>query len=224
MSARTDEWLESLPVPGRPDEFDAKALLAGIGVTVPRGVRLAPGFAVAAPPFLAPWVAKVCSADVLHKTDRGGVLLGLDAASLPGAVAELRHRFPGAAVLVEEQLASRGGELIVGALVDANLGPAVMLGAGGILTELYRDVTFRLAPFGEAEAARMIKELTLAPLFEGFRGFSLPAGERAQVLVRVGALTEELGPRLAQLDINPLVFVRDRFVALDAKLVLAPRP
>jgi acetate---CoA ligase (ADP-forming) subunit beta len=223
MSARTDAWIENLAVPRRPDEFEVKALLSQTGVPVPRGLRLDPAAKVAVPDFPAPYVAKVCSADVLHKTDRGGVVLGLDAASLPGAVAKLRESFPGARVLVEEQLRIQGSELIVGGLVDANLGPAVMLGAGGILTELYRDVTFRLAPFGEAEARRMIEDLKISPLFEGFRGIRLPADELARTLVRVGELALELGPDFEQLDLNPLVFAGDRFVALDAKLILAPR-
>jgi len=223
MSARTDKWISGLAVPGRPDEFEVKALLAEAGVPVPRGVRIRAGEAIPALPFQAPFVAKVCSAEVLHKTDRGGVMLGLDAKSLPIAVEELRRLFPGASVLVEEQLRIRGGELIVGALLDPSLGPAVMLGAGGIFTELYRDVTFRLAPFDEAEAMRMIGELKIAPLFEGFRGFRLPADALSKSLADVAALVMELGASFEQLDINPLVFAEDRFVALDAKLVLLPR-
>lgn len=220
MSGRFDDWFAGLSAPGRPDEFEVKALLARCGIATPRGVRFAPGEPFAAPDFDGPYVAKVCSGEILHKTDQGGVVLHLDRATLPGAVDALRERFPGAGVLVEEMVRFSGTEFIVGALVDAAFGPAVMVGAGGILTELYRDVTFRLAPLDVTEAGRMLDELTVSPVLRGFRNLGLDREGLAETIAAVGELVVELGERFGQLDLNPLVYTGERWVALDGKLVL----
>ena len=147
-----------------------------------------------------------CAGEALWLADEVGSLLAFN------------HAF---AALVEEQLSPRGPELIIGALVDPDFGPAVMVGAGGILTELYRDVSFRLAPCDAEEARDMLGELAVAPLFAGFRGIALDADALARVIVAAGQLAVELGPSFSQLDINPIVSVGNGFVALDAKLVLA---
>jgi len=165
-------------------------------------------------------VLKVCSPDILHKTEHGGVVLGVDAARLAAEVTAMRGRFPGQAILVEEQVRIQGSECIVGALVDEEFGPAVMVGAGGILTELYRDIAFRLAPCSVGEAHRMIAELKIAPLFKGFRGITLDAEGLARTIAAVADLTLDLGTSFSQLDLNPLGFVGDGWVTLDAKLVL----
>jgi len=88
-------------------------------------------------------------------------------------VAEVRDRFPGAAVLVEEMVAHGGIELIVGAFLDPELGPCVMVGAGGILAELQQDVAFRLLPCTRTDAQQMIDELVIAPVFWGYRGIGV---------------------------------------------------
>ncbi len=220
--SETRAWLDALGERRQADEFQVKELLRRCGIAVPRGVRLMPGDALPALDFPAPYVVKVCSPTVLHKTDTGGVVLRLPAAELAGAVDEMRRRFPDTPVLVEEQLKFQGTEMIVGALMDPELGPAVMVGAGGILTELYRDVTFRLAPCPVDEARRMLTELHVAPVFEGFRGSTLDAGGLAEIIARVGDLALELRDCFSQLDLNPLVSVGGTWTALDAKIVLGP--
>lgn len=212
-------WLESFAIPGRPDEFEAKALLTEFGIPVPRGRRFPskeePDFGDLRPPL----VAKVCDPAVIHKSDGGGVILGLDAGGLPEAVRTLRERFPGSAVLVEEMARFSGPEFILGALNDPTFGPAVMVGAGGVLTELYEDVAFRLAPLDRPEARRMLGELRAAPLFSGYRGSVLDADGLADLVVVVAKLALALGDRLGQLDLNPVVFAEGKWTALDAALV-----
>ncbi len=233
-SAAVDIWLEKLitgretpteGTPGRPDEYETKQLLQACGLAVPAGIRLTAGEtadtvhkSVKAPLY----VAKVCSAEILHKTDRGGVIMNLDAEALPEAIRGLRRRFPGADLLVEEQVSFTGPEFIIGALVDPSLGPALMVGAGGILTELYQDVAFRLVPCPPQECRRMLTELTLAPLLEGYRGLDLDSGALSEAVYKTGRLTMALGALFNQLDINPLVYSRGIWTVLDAKLLLQP--
>ena len=101
-------WRQGLRCPGRPDEYEAKQLLAAAGIAVrPAGVRLVDRETPAPPAAPGPYAAKVCSPDILHKTERAGVRLHLSAAALPAAVADLRRRFGHAPVLVEQQLAFR---------------------------------------------------------------------------------------------------------------------
>ncbi|HET6487133.1 MAG TPA: acetate--CoA ligase family protein [Spirochaetia bacterium] len=225
MTATARAWLEALGATGRPDELETKQLLAAHGLRVPQAlrVRLDRGPVTADDPgigFEPPYVVKVCSAEILHKTDQGGVRLGVDRRSLPSVVSELQARFPGSDLLVEEQVRFAGTEFIIGAFRDPSFGPALMVGAGGILTELYQDVAFRLVPCSTAEAMRMLRELKVFPVLEGFRGRSMDARALAEAVGRVGEIVEALGDRFEQLDVNPIVNGPSGWTALDAKLIL----
>lgn len=173
MRTAVERWLSSLERPRRPHEYDGKRLLSAVGLTVPEGIFIAPGSQATLKDRLAGFTgaghfaAKVCSPDILHKTEENGVVLGLEVEEVDHAVRGLLSRFPGNPVLVERMVRSIGPEIIVGALYDPLFGPAVMAGAGGILTELYSDVAFRLAPCGCAEAERMLGELTIYPALTG---------------------------------------------------------
>ena len=196
---RVEDWIEQLAVPGLPDEYEVKALLAGYDIAVPRGMRLGaetnPEEATQRVEYAPPYVVKVCSAHILHKTEQKGVALNLDRESLPGAIRDLRERFPDAFLLVEEDVHWEGSEFILGALVDPSFGPAVMVGAGGILTELYKDVSFRLVPCTLGEARRMLRELTVSPVLQGFRGLRIDDDALAETILRVGRFVQDLGDR-----------------------------
>jgi len=213
-------WLETLAVTDCPDEYETKQLLQRYGIRIPESIRLHPDAPTPDPDFKPPYVVKVCAGSVLHKTDQGGVLLNLDRDALGKGIEHIRNRFPGKAVLIEEQIGFRETEFIVGALVDPDFGPAVMVGAGGVLTELYKDVAFRLAPCPAEEALRMLGELTLSPVLEGFRGIDLDRNGLARIISSTGEIAMALGDRFSQLDINPLVCSGGKWVALDAKLLL----
>jgi hypothetical protein len=226
VTGRVREWLQSLAVPNRPDELETKALLASRGLCVPESHSIPACAPIdgepTAPGFDGPFVVKVRSADILHKTDGGGVLLGVDRAGLPAAIVSLQERFPGRGALVEELVTFSGPEFIVGAFRDPVFGPAVMAGAGGILTELYKDVAFRLVPCTRREALRMLRELAVYPALGGFRGLAMDADGLAEVVAAVSSLVDELGDSFSQLDINPLVHAARGWTVLDAKLILAP--
>jgi len=215
-------WIARLRSPGRPDEGEVKELLAACGIRVPAGQRLSADAALAEPALRYPLVVKVCAPNVLHKTDVGALAIGVGRDSLANVVTRLRDRFPGRDLLIEEHVAFEPPELIVGALLDGDFGAAVMVGAGGILAEVYRDTAFRLAPCPAGEARHMIRELRLAPVFEGARGARLDEDALAAVVSQVADLAATFGDRLSQLDINPIVCTPDGWVALDAAMILSP--
>jgi hypothetical protein len=220
MKSLLEQWRSDLQITDRPDEYEVKALLARLGLPVPRGIRLLPGADEIAPDFPGPYVAKVCTPDILHKTERQGVYLHLEPEDLAAAIKALSLAFPKTSLMVEEMVGFEGPELIAGGLVDPAFGPAVMVGAGGLLTELVQDVAFRLAPLDEAEARRMLAELKIYPVFEGYRSLSLDAAAMAGLLVVVSRLVADLGPSFDQLDLNPIVWANHNWTILDAKLIL----
>jgi hypothetical protein len=201
--------------PGEGDAIQAwtedrvKALLRQRGVKTPNGMLLA-----------YPLAVKVCSPEVLHKTDVGGVALNLAGrGQLERAVESMRTRFPQSPLLVET-MEEKGVEVIVGAIKDATFGPALMLGLGGTLAELYRDVTFRLVPISRSDAESMLADLRGKALLNGFRGVQVDRAALMDLMLIVSGLVEELGDRLVQMDLNPVFARPSDVVVVDAKLLL----
>ncbi len=223
MKAEIEDWLNNLTNPGTPDEYEVKVLLKKFGIAVPTGIRFGPGEKVSTTKLDNPLVLKVCSGDLLHKTDLGGVMLNLENNSLAIAADEMRKKLPQTALLVEEQIKPDSIEFIVGALVDPDFGPAVMVGTGGIFTELYKDVTFRLIPCSRHDVRRMLQELTAFPVFTGFRSSEANLESLVELVLSVSDLVVSLGNHFDQLDINPVVYAQGRWVALDANLMLSNR-
>src|SRR5262249_34643011 len=158
----------------------------------------------------------------------GGVQPGVTREGLAAAVnavtANAAKAVPGAridGVLVSEM--ARGVEALIGVVNDPAFGPVVALGLGGVLAEVLKDVTYRVAPFDQETAREMIAELRAAPLFAGYRGAPAADAEAlAAALVAVSRMAAHLAPRLKELDVNP-VFVRGvgkGVVAADALIVL----
>ena len=220
------QWRSSISIPDKPNEWESKQLLRAVGISVPRGVFIGADGAKAAAGEISVLgssghcAVKVCSGEILHKTEHEGVLLDIGERQLPAAVASLQKQFPSSGILVEEMVAYRGGEIIIGALYDPTFGPAVMVGSGGILTELYRDVAFRLAPCTVKEAHLMLEELTVYPALNGYRGLPGDADALAEIVSRVADLAVYLIGPGCQLDVNPIVWSRDRWIALDVKIVV----
>ena len=168
-----------LPADGRVNEAQAKALLAGCGVRSPREelARSPEDAARIAADIGFPVAVKVVSADILHKTEVGGVALGLaSVAAVEEAVRRMAdtipHALPKARIdgyLVSEMVTG-GVETIVGIHTDAVFGPVVTFGLGGTLVELLRDTVCALAPVSEARARKMIASVKTAPLLTGYRG------------------------------------------------------
>jgi acyl-CoA synthetase (NDP forming) len=167
-----------------------------------------------------PVALKVCSPKILHKTDVGGVKLGIQTKEeLRQSFKEFRKRFPTEPLLVD-QMAEKGVEIIVGLVQDPSFGLTIMCGIGGIFTELYKDVSFRIVPVDRYDAEHMVEELTGKKLLEGFRGIKASKQAVVDLVLAVSKLGEELIDRVDQMDLNPVLVYEDGLCVVDAKLIL----
>jgi len=212
---------------------EAMALLSEFGVPVVASIAAkdAAAAAVAADRVGYPVVLKIDSPDIAHKTDVGGVRVGLgDAAAVRAAFGamldEVRRRAPAARLdgALVQRMIPGGREMILGVKTDPLFGPAVLCGLGGVFVEQLRDVALRLPPIGPADAAAMIAELRGAAILSGARGRA-PADTRAlaDAIVRVAALADAHRDSLRALDINPLLVLDEGrgVVAVDWLIELA---
>ena len=201
-------------------EDRAKALLRERGLKTPPGTLLRAGEPLGPIDHPYPLAVKVCSRSVLHKTDVGGVVLGVrDPRELAAAVEAVRGRFPEQNLLIES-MEAKGVEVIVGVLREPSFGLTIMFGLGGTLAELYKDVTFRLVPISRVDAESMLEDLRGRALLEGFRGVEVSRDALVDVLLGVSSLAESLGDRLVQMDLNPVFARAEDAVVVDAKLLL----
>jgi acetyltransferase len=216
-------------------EADSKQVIAAWGIPITREARAASADAAveAAKGIGHPLALKIDSPEILHKTEAGVVRLGLrDEAAVRAAYAEVTaaaaKNAPQAkvsGVLVQEMVAG-GVEVIVGVSYDAQIGPMLLFGIGGVMVELYGDVARRRCPISRAEALEMIAEVKGAKLLRGFRGRpEADVDALTDALVRVSHLAVHLRGRIAELDINPLmVLPKGQGVkAADALVVLQGR-
>lgn len=213
-------------------EPEVKRLLGQVGVAVPAAVTgaspgdLAAGAAALSPPF----VLKAWGPGLVHKTDAGAVVLGLDRDDLEAAATAMAGRLAAVGTvvsgfLVEEQ-APEGLDVLVGAVSHPGVGVAVALGFGGQWAEVIDEAVLRLAPLSAADAREMVAAWRGARLLDGYRGCRA-VGRDALVdvltaLAGPGGLVERVGRRLVALECNPLRLSPGRAVALDARLLLGP--
>ncbi len=209
---------------------DVATVLQAAGIPMAQAVQTTPEAAVATAERLGyPLVAKIVSPDVLHKSDVGGVIMGLEtpdavATAVTTLVERLRQigaRLEG--ILLQRQVPS-GLEALVGVTTDPLFGPLLVCGLGGTLVEVLHDVTFRLTPVSDLDAAEMLTTLRANVLLDGYRG--APPGDRAaliNVILRVSALVESV-PELQELDLNPVKILAPGAgaIALDGRMRLAP--
>jgi len=210
--------------PPEPGYEGGRAFLAAVGVpmTAAHAVRTLDQALAAASELGYPVALK--ATDWLHKSEAGGVVLGLaDEGALASAFARLTSRLGTTKLSVEEMAAIDAGvELIVGAKRDQRFGAVVLVGLGGVYAETLDDTAVALAPVGEDEAERMVRSLRGAPLLEGARGrkpLDVAAAARAVAAVSCAAAGCQA---LAELEVNPLLVLRDGAIGLDARVVLAP--
>jgi succinyl-CoA synthetase beta subunit len=227
MSGVPEEMGHMLPEP------EAAELLASCGIPyVEHGVAATVEEAVALAGRLGyPVVLKIVSPDIVHKTEAGGVVIGLeDERALRAGYDEILERVrsssPDARIdglLVARHVAARR-ELIVGAIRDATFGPTVMCGLGGVFAEALSDVVFRLAPLRRRDASAMLQELRGASLLGDFRGErAIDVDEVAAILMGVGNLLLSR-PEIAEIDLNPVAASPDGCVALDARMIVTSPP
>ncbi|MCK4368797.1 MAG: acetate--CoA ligase family protein [Dehalococcoidales bacterium] len=177
--------------------------------------------------FGFPVALKIASPDIVHKSDAGGVKLGLETARQVGKAYEdilqaVRQKHPQARIqgVVVQKMARPGVEVIIGMSKDDQFGPVLMFGLGGILVEVLKDVSFRIVPLAERDAAEMIREIKGYPLLEGYRGQeAVDVSHLEELLLKVSEFVER-NPEVKELDLNPIFAYSDGAVAVDARVVL----
>lgn len=210
-------------------EIEAKQVIGNAGIKV-IAARLAktPEEAVTIGDKIGfPVVLKIASPDITHKTDVGGVRVGLNsAADVKKAWAEImasaRKTCPEAKIegVAVQNMARPGTEVIIGMFKDAQFGPVIMFGLGGIFVEVLKDVSFRLVPIVKRDAEEMIKEIKGYALLNGYRGQE-PAHipSLVDILLKLSTLIEKT-PEIKGIDLNPVFAYKDAAVAVDARIVL----
>jgi acyl-CoA synthetase (NDP forming) len=219
-------WPGGLPRRGRLDAAQALALFSAFGVpSVESAVARAPRYEHG---LAYPVAAKILSPDMEHKTEAGGVALGISGrgeydARVRALLASVAAAQPAARIegILVQRMETGLAEAIVGYRHDAVVGPLVLVGAGGTLAELYRDYALRLAPVSEEEAAAMIETVKGLATVRGYRG--LPRGDVAALAKAVADLSRlalVTGQPVAEAEINPLIVKREGVVAVDGLVVM----
>ncbi len=210
-------------------EIEAKELLKEAGISVV-DTRLATSREEAVSMSQQagfPVVLKVASPDVVHKSDAGGVKLGLETAEQVGQAYDdilkgvkqqnAEARVDGVSV---QKMARPGVEVIIGMSKDAQFGPVLMFGLGGILVEILKDVSFRIVPLAPRDAREMVREIKGYPLLEGYRGQEpVDVTNLEQLILKVSSFIEQ-HPEIKELDLNPVFAYSDGAVAVDARVIL----
>ena len=211
-------------------EIESKQVLAAAGIPVAEATLAASAddAAKAAAKAGFPVVLKIVSPDVTHKSDVGGVKIGLkDEAAVRTAyddiIAAVSDRQPKARIegVAVQAMARPGTEVIVGMSKDPQFGPVLMFGLGGIFVEVLKDVSFRIVPLEERDAREMIDEIKGRAVLDGVRGGE-PAdiGALASLLLQLSAFAEA-NPQVEELDLNPVFAYKDGCLAVDARIVVS---
>jgi acetate---CoA ligase (ADP-forming) subunit beta len=210
-------------------EVEAKDLLSRAGIpVVPTRLARSNKEAVALSREIGfPVALKIVSPDIIHKSDAGGVKLGLASATevsrvYSGMMASIKQKFPAAVIdgVSVQKMAQPGVEIIIGMSKDPQFGPVMMFGLGGILVEVLKDVSFRVVPLDHRDAAQMVREIKGFTLLQGFRGQEpVNIARLEELLLQVSAFIEQ-NPQIKELDLNPLFARGDSILAVDARIVL----
>jgi len=214
------------------DEQAGKALLAEFGVAVPQSAMVAGADEVGqkTKSLKFPVVVKVMSPDILHKSDAGGVKVGLQsAAEVESAIRAMMQQPAIAAARIDgflvEEMAPPGQEMVIGGLRDPQFGPLVMVGLGGIFVEVLADVSFRICPITRLDAQEMLAELKGAAILKGARGRKAVSQDAiVDALLKVGGengLLLRHAADIKEADINPLIVSESGAVAVDARFILS---
>jgi 3-hydroxypropionyl-CoA synthetase (ADP-forming) len=176
-----------------------------------------------------PLVAKIVSPQILHKTDVGGIRVGLSSEeevrqTFTDLYARLSKEYEVKGVLLEKMV-PKGIELIVGLQNDSQFGPVIMVGLGGIYTEIFKDVVFRVLPITNADATTMIEDLRGKQILKGFRGADpINIEMLSDALVKIGKLGIDMASYYESIDFNPVIAYPNDYYVVDAKIILREQP
>jgi succinyl-CoA synthetase beta subunit len=222
LTSKMQTILENSRKNGWIQEPDAKRMLHLAGIAVPKFLMTTTVSEAqeAAEQIGYPVVAKVVSGSIVHKSDVGGVEVGIqDASSLSRIFTRFSAMDGFAGVLVEEMVT--GSELIIGAANDYQFGPVILMGIGGTGVEIYKDTVIRMAPITEGDVQAMVAGLKGAELLMGYRGgepISIP--DLARLMVAFSALVMDLKDNMASIDLNPVKCTGSQCVVADARIML----
>jgi acyl-CoA synthetase (NDP forming) len=210
-------------------EIESKELLKEMGITTTE-IKLATSEdeAVKVSEKIGfPVVLKIASPDISHKSDAGGVKVGMKNTeevkkAYQDIMSSVTQKFPKAAIegVAVQGMARPGTEVIIGMTKDAQFGPVLMFGLGGVWVEVLKDVSFRIVPLNRRDATEMIKEIKGYPLLEGYRGME-PANIKVleDMLLKVSEFMDKM-PEIKEMDLNPVFAYKNGAVAVDARVVL----
>ncbi len=210
-------------------EVEAKQILkeAGVKVVDTRLAKTKTEAVAIAKELGFPVVLKIVSPDIVHKSDIGGVKLGIGSATAVGKafdeiMAAAKSKQPSAKVVgvsVQKQ-ARQGTEIIVGMTKDPQFGPVLMFGLGGVMVEVLKDVAFRIVPLTKRDATQMVQEIKGFPILGGYRGqepANIPMIE--ETILKLSAFAEK-HPEIKEMDLNPIFAYKDDLAAVDARIIL----
>lgn len=204
-------------------EPEAKRLLGLFGIDIPpfSWVKEKNELAGAAEALGFPLAAKVVSPRIIHKSDVGGVVVGIDSMERLSAVYDRFSGMDGFSGMHVEPMA-KGVELIIGSVTDRQFGPVVLLGVGGTAVEIYKDTAVRMAPLTGKDVADMVKSLKARALLSGYRGAPAVSMERlTHLVVRFSEMVMALQGLVASIDLNPVMASEAACVIADARIMLA---
>jgi len=210
-------------------EIESKAVLNAAGIkTVDTRLSASKEEAITLSNHIGfPVVMKIASPDISHKSDAGGVKVGLKnedevAAAYDEIISNIKKNCPGAKIdgVSVQYMARSGIEIIIGMLKDPQFGPVLMFGLGGILVEVLKDVSFRIVPLTRRDAREMIKEIKGYTLLKGYRGHE-PAdiAYLEDLLLKISDFCEKT-PELKELDLNPVFAYKEGGAIVDARMVI----
>jgi len=205
-------------------EPEAKRMLSLEGLPVPRSFWAKSGAEAlsGAQEIGYPVVAKVVSPRIIHKSDVGGVAINITIDNDLEAAFLRFSRMDGFEGVIVEEMLSPGVELIVGASMDYQFGPVILLGIGGTAVEIYKDTALRLAPLAEKDVHSMVSQLKAHLLLEGYRGSEpVNMAELTRILVRFSELVMDMEDMVESMDLNPVICKGDRCIIADARIMLA---
>jgi acyl-CoA synthetase (NDP forming) len=211
------------------NEIESKVLLSEAGIPVIE-TKLATSKQEAitiSKKFGFPVALKIVSPEITHKSDIGGVKLGLKTLKQVEAAYEeillaVKQKYPHAVIdgVSVQKMARPGTEVIIGMTKDAQFGPVLMFGLGGILVELLKDVSFRIIPLEREDAREMIREIKGYPMLEGFRGMEpVDTSVLEEIVLKISRFVDD-HPEIKELDLNPIFAYREGAVAVDARVIL----
>lgn len=210
-------------------EIESKRILKQIGVpVVETGLAVSQKEAVSISQRIGfPVVLKITSPDVVHKTDSGGVKLGLRSGSevkkaYDDISKSVKKKYPRAFIhgISVQKMAPPGTEVIVGTSKDPQFGPVIMFGLGGIFVEVLKDVSFRVIPVTRKDAQEMIQEIKGFPLLQGYRGkepAKIPA--LVGIILKISKFINE-NPQIREMELNPIFVYKNKALTVDARIIL----